>query len=494
MERGNCSTIIVGKDASVTGKVLIGHNEDDTECIVATHLVPRIIHKHDDFITFDDNPSVKIPQVKETYSYYWSEVRCDGGISFADGYANEWGLVIVSNASRPSKDPTGSKTDNRKVGGLGYGLRRLTAERAKSAREAVQIAGALIEEFGYFSSRNYTFADKDEAWVLQVGKGHNYVARRVGDDQIYYMPNWYTIHEVDFSDTEHRDFYWSENLVQNAIDNGWYTPAREGDWTDFDFAKTYQDYYDTRAEYNVLRARNAWRQLMGVELADEELKVFSMKADKKYSAADLKKVLRSHYEGSPDDLSEDYAKNPHRGYYAPTTLCSAMTVESIVVEFNEDDLLTRMLRVSPRPCVGPYIPWYPVALTRIPRGYEWIGPLASQAAHFAFDKSELSYDPAKAWWANRLLQYLTDFDYKNTHKKLHSAIAELEAEWEKEKEGVETGYRALRATDREAAKEFLTRYTCSQAQKAWDWANYMVSKLGEEKMRENCVLWGEFDE
>ncbi len=491
-EKSNCSTILIGKDATVTGKVILAHNEDDTEAVVATHLVPRIVHKPGEFITLADG-SAKIPQVEETYSYYWSEVRCDGGISFADGYANEFGLVVVSNASRPSKDPTGCKTDNREIGGIGYGIRRLVAERARNAREAVEVAAYLVEEFGYFSSRNYEFADKDEAWVFQVAKGHNFVARRVGDDEVYYMPNWYTIHDVDFSDTEHKKFYWSKDIVENAIKNGWYTPAKEGDWSDFDFAKTYQDNYDNQPEYNVLRARNAWKLLMDVDLKDDELKPFSMKAAKKYSRADIKKVLRSHYEGTPDDKSNGYEKNPHRGYYAPTTICNRMTVESIIVEFNEDINLTRMLRCSPRPCVGPYIPWYPVALSRIPRGYEWIGPLASQAAHFAVDKSELQYDPAKAWWAFRLLQYFTEFDYKKTHKKVHEAIRELEAEWEKEKDGVEGAYKAILATDPEAAKEVLTGDTCAQAQKAWDWAHYMVSKLGEERIYENCAEWGEFD-
>ena len=69
-EKGNCSTILIGKDATVTGKVILAHNEDDTEAVVATHFVPRIVHKPGEFITLADG-SAKIPQVEETYSYYW---------------------------------------------------------------------------------------------------------------------------------------------------------------------------------------------------------------------------------------------------------------------------------------------------------------------------------------------------------------------------------------------------------------------------------------
>lgn len=39
-DRGSCSTIIVGKDASATGYVLVAHNEDDYDCVIQVHKVP----------------------------------------------------------------------------------------------------------------------------------------------------------------------------------------------------------------------------------------------------------------------------------------------------------------------------------------------------------------------------------------------------------------------------------------------------------------------
>ncbi len=485
-DRGNCSTAIVGKNASVTGKVLLAHNEDDTAAVVQTHLVPRIKHKPGTVITFADASAV-IPQVEETYSYYWSEVRCEGGISFADGFVNEWGVAVVTNACRPSKDATGSHSDNREAYGMGYALRRLVAERAKTAREGVQVIAKLVEEFGYFSSRSYQIVDKDEAWVVQVPKGFNVVAKRVGDDEVYYIPNWYTIHNVDFNDAD--NYYASPNLVPHAIAQGWYTPATEGDWSDFDFEKVYQE--GDMKEYNILRARNAWRILKGVELKDEELKVFSMKADKKYSAADLKQVMRCHYIGTPDDKTEGLTKNPHRGYFSPATICNPMTVESIVVEFNEDINLTRVLRAAPKGCVSPYTPWYPVAMTRMPKGYNWMTPQASQAAHFYVDDDELVYSPDKAFWAFKVLLYFTEFDYKGTHEIIEEEIAKLEKAWETEKDAVEGAYKALKAVNEAAAKEYLTDYTCRQAQKSWDWAHYMISKLGEAQIIKNAKIWGD---
>ena len=50
----NCSTIIVGKKASATGRVLVAHNEDDPNCFVQSHLVPRAVHAPGETLTFAD--------------------------------------------------------------------------------------------------------------------------------------------------------------------------------------------------------------------------------------------------------------------------------------------------------------------------------------------------------------------------------------------------------------------------------------------------------
>ena len=41
-ENSGCSTVIIGKNVSATGHVLVAHSEDDPNCYIQTHLVPRI--------------------------------------------------------------------------------------------------------------------------------------------------------------------------------------------------------------------------------------------------------------------------------------------------------------------------------------------------------------------------------------------------------------------------------------------------------------------
>ncbi len=163
-----CSTVIVGKDASATGDILIGHNEDNGGRIFnPQYYVPPAKHKAGTMITYEPT-AAKIPQVRETLGFYWSQTLDPNGASFSDEFVNDAGVVIVSNAC------TGIYEENQKIkdGGVGYGIRRIMAERAHSAREAVDIAIDLLGKYGYFSEgRTYTIADHKEAWQLVIHDG-----------------------------------------------------------------------------------------------------------------------------------------------------------------------------------------------------------------------------------------------------------------------------------------------------------------------------------
>ena len=70
-----CSAILVGKEASATGEVLFGHNEDDSgNNVMIQHLVPRATHEPGKLLEFEAE-CAKIPQVEQTWAYLWSETR-----------------------------------------------------------------------------------------------------------------------------------------------------------------------------------------------------------------------------------------------------------------------------------------------------------------------------------------------------------------------------------------------------------------------------------
>jgi dipeptidase len=77
--------------------------------------------------------------------------------------------------------------------GLNYSdVARIALERARTAREAIDIAVELIERYGDFTycGNSHAFADPNEGWVLLTfagGKGL-WVARRLGPNDVWL--NW----------------------------------------------------------------------------------------------------------------------------------------------------------------------------------------------------------------------------------------------------------------------------------------------------------------
>lgn len=222
----NCFTIIVGKNASVDGSVIVAHNEDDYgKQIVNLYRTKQKFHEVNERIIFENGGVIN--QIEKTNGFIWIELP---GMQVADGFINDKGVVVASNGC-PSREDKPDSTD----GGILYWLRRIIAERANNAKDGVKIAGSLIDKYGYVSQgRTYTIADKNEAWVLSAVYGKHWVAQRVPDDQIAVIPNFYTIRNINLNDTV--NFLGSSDIVNYAIKRGWYIPNDE---KDFDFAETY---------------------------------------------------------------------------------------------------------------------------------------------------------------------------------------------------------------------------------------------------------------
>lgn len=355
-----CSVILVGKDASATGRVLVGHNEDDSgELFVRNGLVPARDHAAGETMPAEKGCAA-IPQVAHTCGFFWSEVKGRaGGLSNADAFFNEHGVFVVSDnaATEPFDDAHTALTD----GGVYYNLRRAIAERAKSAREAVAVATNLIARWGYAAPRGriYTVADRDEAWLVQVVHGRNYVAVRCPDDEVTVMPNLYTVSDPGVWPKE--DVIASPDLVANA--------RRKGFWDGtgaFDFAGAYQGSYDYGANRafehpnNTGRFRQAIRLLTGAEWPAGKPFPFSVRPAKaRLSAADVKALLSAH--NAPLENG--------RHVLETWSICSSTTVESTVCEF-ADVPRACVLHVAPgRPCETPFRTFRPFA-EGLPSGFD----------------------------------------------------------------------------------------------------------------------------
>jgi dipeptidase len=248
-------------------------------------------------------------------------------------------------------------------GGIGYYLRRIMAERAKSAKEAVKIAGSIVDSIGYASSdRTYCIADPNEAWMMSIVKGKHWVAQKIPDDHISIIPNYYTIQNVDLSDT--LNFLGSTAIIDYAIDKGWYDPE-SGE--DFNFRLAYGKPSSINSIRNMARKWSALNILSPIKYEISDEFPFSFKPAEKVSIQDLMTVLQNHYEDT--ELEDNRKNNPHK--HDIMRICSETNQYGFVAQLRNwlPNEIGSVLWLAPRrPCTQVFIPWYS-GITKIPDNY-----------------------------------------------------------------------------------------------------------------------------
>jgi dipeptidase len=343
----NCFSVLIGKNATTDGSNMFAHNEDDWgKRVVNWYLAPYEYYGQGDSITLKRGG--KIAQGKETYKYLWLEIP---ELEFSDSYMNEFGIVIASDAC-VSREDKPELTD----GGIGYWLRRAMAERARTAKEAVKIGGRLIDQMGYASSgRTYCIAGPNEIWMLSAIMGKHWIAQRIPDDHVAIIPNYYTISNVDLSDTV--NFLGSGDIVAYAIERGWYKPKTDGG---FNFRKAYSDQGNLTSLGNRARHWISINALSEKQYGIKDNLPFSFVPKKKVGLEDIFQVLRNHYEGTELDKTDGYNKgNPHQ--QGAMSVCSSTNQYGFVAQLRSwlPVEFGTVLWIAPRrPCTEAFVPVY----------------------------------------------------------------------------------------------------------------------------------------
>lgn len=426
----NCYTIAVGKNASDNGKVLIGHNEDDwDDLVVNIYKVPAKNYKSGETVTLLNG--TKIPQVNHTYGYIWFETTTE---TFGDYYLNENGVSIFSNACASKEDTA--------TGNIRFYLRRIIAERAKSAREGVKIAGQLITSIGYNSSgRTYCIADANEIWLFAAVQGHHWLAKRVPDDKVAIVPNYYTIETVNLHDTA--NVLASRNIIQYAILRGWYFPQRD---KVFNFKKTYNQ---TSSLYSIGNIPRHWSGINALSTTTYSYGVdlpFDFTPKQPVTTSDIKSILSSHYEQTDFETHYAFHKNPHQNM--TNRICNAGTKFSLIVELNSENNDENTIWFAPlNPCIHPYIPIV-YNITNIPDAYQ-NRPLY-QSLKFHFDKKSNTFE------ANPFSAYNIFHLYNETINKEYKMSIETVTIW-KEKFESEATKSYLKSSNKSELSEKLLK-------------------------------------
>ncbi|MDW7759095.1 MAG: C69 family dipeptidase [Acidobacteriota bacterium] len=475
-ESESCTSILVGRLASVDGSTMTSHSCDSGTDRTWMAIVPNMKHKAGSVAKLyadpkrtkrpDDPDRVvagEIPQVQETYAF----------LDAAYPIMNEHQLAI-------GETTIGGRRELVSTEGIidAPELYRLILERAKTAREAIRIADELTKTFGYNDwGECFTFADTREVWHFEIfgpgrfKKGAVWAAQRVPDDEIGMSANAARIRQIDLSNPEF--FMASDNVFSLAEELGFWS-KNSGEPFEFCYA------YAPDSRTSLACRRREWRVLSllapSLKLHPEsENYPFSVKPEKKVGVADLRAIFRDTYGGTDYDMTRTLTAVNRKGETVTSPVASPF--------MNND--LRELLRVRrERTICSPAATYLQITQSRewLPDpigGVVWIGydnPATTPHTPFYIGISQMpasymvdgrwEYNRKCAWWAFRTVSKLALFRYQEMSKDIEKVWREIEDAAYAGQAAFEEKALDLYKKDPKKARELLTRYSQDQAEKA----------------------------
>ena len=488
-EFDNCTSILVGKLASVDGSTMTSHSCDSNTDRTWITMVPHKKYKPGDMckIYFQskrtkgpDDPDRldigEIPQVAETYAY----------INTAYAVMNEHQLAI-------GETTFGGKRELRSEEGLidCPELYRLVLERAKTAREAIKIADDLTKKYGYIDwGECFTFADPQETWhfeILGPGKGKKgavWAAVRIPDDQVGVSANSCRIRQIDLSN---KDYYMaSDNVYSLAEELGWWSKD-SGDPFEFCYA------YASRRSMG--SRRREWRVLSRLAPSlkldpNGENFPLAVKPEKKLSVKDVLEIFRDTYQDTPFDMTRSLTSVNRKGETVKNPMAHPFMNRDLMQLLNIQRERTICCSRATYLQVTQSREWLPDAIG----GVVWLGydnPATTPHTPFYCGISQMpesymvdgrwGFRRDCAWWAFRRVSQLALFRWQVLIKDIEKVWKNIEETAYTDQETIEAEALRLYKQDPQKAREFLTKYSHEIANKAVD----AYWKLEDE-------LWGKY--
>lgn len=225
--------IYIGRDHTADGHAwLAGYGDEPSSHWL--EIVDRAEHDPGSTITVGVGPEANMPgrrselpqaattarHMRVSYSYYLGVPA-----PITNGGLNEHGVAVrdIWSSSRPELV---AMTPADQSGPNYSDLARIVLERARTAREGIDLIAALIAQHGYsdYGGNSHIIADPDEAWVvIQFSGGQGlWVAERLGPSDIRASRPG---HVGTVPAEPDADFLYPDHFISTAMKFGWYDPA-----------------------------------------------------------------------------------------------------------------------------------------------------------------------------------------------------------------------------------------------------------------------------
>ncbi len=309
-----CTNFLITRGASADGSTMITYAADSHTLYGELYFQPAKDYPAGamrDIYEWDTGKFLgKIPQPAHTYSVV--------------GNMNEYQLSI-GETTYGGRSELGSQSGAI----MDYGsLIYVALQRAKTAREAIEVMTGLVKEFGYYSSgESFSIADPNEVWILElIGKGEGekgavWIAVKIPDGYISGHANQARITTFPLNDKN--NCVYAEDVITFARNKGWY----KGEDKDFSFSDVYAPVDFSAARFCDARVWAGFNKVAtGMDKYNDYAKGIVnhggsnsfatnriplwVKPDKKLTVQDVMNMMRDHYENTELQMSNDLGAGP----------------------------------------------------------------------------------------------------------------------------------------------------------------------------------------
>lgn len=467
----SCTNLLITPGASADGSAMVSYSADS----------------HTRYGTLVHYPAATYPKGTMVKIYEWGKDRYLGEIPQVEktysviGNMNEHQLIIGESTwggVESQFDPAGI---------LDYGsLIYLALQRAKTAKEAIEVITSLADKYGYASTgESISIADTKEVWILEmigrapkvengvnVNKGLVWVAVRLPDGTISAHANQARITKFPLNDPE--NCLYSKDVISHAREQGLF----KGTDKDFSFADAYgpADASTIRGcDARVWSFFNKWaegdmQKYLPYALGDptKERMPLYVQPKGKLSVKDVADMMRDHYNGTIMDMTKDIGAGGNSLPYRWRPMTFEIDGKTCI---NERAIATQQTGFW---FVGQSRGHIPAEIG----GIFWFGvddaatsPLTpiytsskSISKHYALGNgSMIEYSPTSMFWLTNRIAQFSYLRYNHIGAEVRSIIDQHEKAKMAETEAIDNAAVAMAKDNPQFLSDFLTNYSVSTA-------------------------------
>ncbi|MGY3766162.1 C69 family dipeptidase [Vagococcus vulneris] len=404
-----CTTVLVGKNASINGATIMGRNDDSGLPLphIKFLVTPANNNQSGNYVSAINGFTMPLPKKALRYQSC-PAMKEDGKGIYGEAGINEANIGMSATESLYGNERVLALDPFVKNGLAEDSLLTVVLPYIHSAKEGVEFTGHLIEKYGSCEGNGIVFSDKNDVWYMEIPCGHHWVASRIPDDMCAVIANQASQQEINFEDAE--NFLHSPG-IQEFVETNHLNPHQEG----WNFRQIFGTATSYDMHYNNPRVWSG-QTILGLDQSAEDPRSmdfpFLFKANRQVSEADVAQVLSSHYnETKYDPLGEGTALE--KTLYRPISIYR--TVSSHIIEINSHvaEAASAVLWFNHGvTAFNPFVPFFANATDTSPR----------------YTDTHLTYDENDMFWITRSISALVERSYPQLKTMLATHLNDCQQE------------------------------------------------------------------